>query len=263
MMLARRPHRSRWSRHAGMTVLEIMIVLAIAGGMAFIVRSGFRMITKADLVDNSNELAAIARRTSQLAIEHGEMHRLVIDLDKHIYVVEVCQGQTAIVRNEALRNDDEETKRALERGKQRMTELPPDALAAGDPDAAVKRATAVAGHHIADRQCVPATEGLSGDSTGKGWARGLYAQKGIKFKEVWVQHRDDSVTKGQVAIYFFPVGSAEKAVIELTDGSDTFTVLVHGLTGRVELRDGTLRDVDDHMLRNALGDKDAAREEPK
>jgi hypothetical protein len=188
---------------------------------------------------------------------------VVLDLDKHVYVVEVCQGQTAIVRNEALRNDDDEAKRALERGKQRLAELPSDALAVGDPDEAVRRATAVAGHHVADRTCVPATEGMSGDSTGKGWARGLKASNGIKFKEVWVQHRDESVAKGQVAIYFFPMGSAEKAVVELTDGSDTFSVLVHGLTGRVELRDGTLADVDDHMLRNALGDKDADREEPK
>jgi hypothetical protein len=144
-----------------------------------------------------------------------------------------------------------------------MQDLPPDALAAGDPDEAVRRATAISGHHIADRQCAPATEGLSGDSTGKGWQRQLKSGKGIKFKEVWVQHRDDSATKGQVAIYFFPVGSAEKAVIELTDGSETFSVLVHGLTGRVELRDGQLRDVDEHMLRNALGEKDADREEPK
>ncbi|MBA3818734.1 MAG: type II secretion system protein [Deltaproteobacteria bacterium] len=244
-----------------MTVLEVMIVLAVVGGMAFIVRSGFRLITKADLVDNANELSAVMRRASQLAIEHGELHRVVLDLDKQLYVVEVCQGQTAIVRNEALRNDDDETKRALERGKQRLSELPADALAVGDPDEAVRRATAVAGHHVADRTCVPASEGLTGDATGKGWARGLYAQKGIKFKEVWVQHRDESVTKGQVAVYFFPVGSSEKAVIEITDGSETFSVLVHGLTGRVELKDGALDNIDDHMLRNALGDKDADREE--
>jgi prepilin-type N-terminal cleavage/methylation domain-containing protein len=255
--------RTNRQRQSGMTILEIMIVIAIIGGMAFIVRSGFRLITKADLVENSNELSAIMRRAGQLAIERGELHRVVIDLDAHAYVLEVCQGQTAIVRNEALRTDNDEAKRALERGKQRMQDLPPDALAAGDPDEAIKRATAVSGHHIADRQCVPATEGMTGDATGAGWSRKLKADKGIKFKEVWVQHRDDSATKGQVAIYFFPVGSAEKAVVELTDGGETFTVVVYGLTGRVELKDGPLKDVDEHMLRNAMGEKDAAREEQR
>jgi type II secretory pathway pseudopilin PulG len=243
-----------------MTVLEIMIVLAILAGGAMLVRSGFRMITKADLVDNASELAAVLRRAGQLAIEHGEMHRVVFDLDKHGYVVEVCQGQTAIVRNEKLAHDPEEAKRALERGKQRMATLPADAFSAGDPEEATRRVTALSGHHVADRMCVPATESLTGDSTGKGWARALYASKGIKFKEIWVQHRDQAVTKEQVAIYFFPMGSAEKAVIEITDGSETFSVLVHGLTGRVELRDGVLKSVDDHMLRNAIGDRDAQRD---
>ena len=251
-----------------MTVLEIMIVLAVIGGLVFVARSGFRWVTKADLVEDAVELTAIMRRASQLAIEHGDLHRVVMDLDNEDparpdYVVEVCQGQTAIARNEAVRNDDTETKRALERGKVRLGTLPADALAAGDADEATRRATALAGHHVADRTCKPADDSVTGDAGGKGWARRLRRKKGIKWKQVYVQHRDDSVRKGQVAIYFFPTGAAEKAVIELTDGSEVFSVLVYGLTGRVELHDGELRDVNDHMLKNAMGDKDARREDQK
>ncbi len=248
-------------RARGMTVLELMVVLAIIGGAAFLVRTGFRNITKADLVENATELSAILRRASQLAVEHGEMHRVVIDLDKSVYVVEVCQGALAIQRNELLRPDEEAKKRAIDRGKDKMQGMPADALASGDPEEATRRATSLSGHHIADRTCVPASDSITGDATGKGWARGLRADKGIKFKEIWVQHRDDSTTKGQIAVYFFPTGSSEKAVIELTDGSETFSVLVYGLTGRVELKDGVLRDVNDHMMRNAMGDKDARRED--
>jgi len=244
-----------------MTVLEIMVVLAIIGGLFFVVRSGFRLLTRADLVEDSTELTAVIRRASQLAVEHGELHRVVLDLESQAYVVEVCQGEAAVLRNEQLKKDDDETKRALERGKQRLNGLPADALATGDPELATRRAAALAGHHIADRTCVPATDSVTGDVSGKGWLRKLRKDKGIKFKEVWVQHRDDGVTKGQIAIYFFPLGSSEKSVIELTDGSDVFSVLVFGLTGRVELRDGALRDVNDHMLKNVMGDKDAKREE--
>jgi len=249
--------------HRGMTVLELMIVLAIIGGGFVLVRSGFRLLTKADLVENATELSALMRRTGQLAIEHGDMHRIVLDLDTQIYVVEVCQGATTIVRNEAVKEDPEEKKRALERGKDRLIGLPADAFAAGDPEEATKRATAISGHHIADRTCVPATDTVSGDATGKGWVRKLSVAKGIKFKEVWVQHRDDSLTKGQVAIYFWPVGSSEKAVVEITDGTEVFSVLVNGLTGAVELKDGVLKDVNDHMLRNVMGDKDKKRETDK
>lgn len=256
-------HRARHRRipaQAGMTVLEIMIVLAILAGGAILVRSGFRLLTKADLVESATELSAIMRRAGQLAIEHGEMHRVVIDLEKGAYVVEVCQGQVAIVRNEKVNKDPEEAKRAIELGKQRLGQLPEDAFAAGDAEEATKRAIAVAGHHVADRMCQPATDSMTGDTNGKGWQRALPSAKGIKFKEIWVQHREGGITKEQVAIYFFPMGSAEKAVLELTDGKETFSVLVHGLSGRVELRDGELKNVDDHMLRNVMGDRDADRD---
>lgn len=243
-----------------MTVLEIMIVLAIIVGLFFISRSGFRLVTKADLVEDSTELTAVLRRASQLAVEHGELHRVVLDLEAQAYAVEVCQGQVAIARNELIKADDEETRRALERARERLAGLPPDALATGDADEATRRAAALAGHHVADRACRAADDSVTGDASGKRWVRKLRKDKGIKFKEVWVAHRDDSSVKGQVAIYFFPLGSSEKAVIELTDGSEVFSVLVYGLTGRVELRDGVLRDVNDHMMKNAMGDKDAKRE---
>jgi type II secretory pathway pseudopilin PulG len=249
-----------------MTVLELMIVLAIIGGAAFLMRTGFRAFTKADLVEDSTELAAVMRRASQLAVEHGQLHRVLLDLDKGGYAVEVCEGQTTIQRNELVRPDEEATKRALDKGKEKLSEgnsSGPQAtmLSGGDPETATKRALAISGHHIADKMCSPVPDPSTGDATGKGWVRPLKTGRGIKFKEVWVQHRDESVTKGQVAIYFFPLGSSEKAVVEVTDGDETFSVLVYGLTGRVELRDGVLRDVNDHMMRNAMGDKDAKRED--
>src|ERR1051325_9721345 len=111
------PGRVRHLRMAGMTVLEIMIVLAIIGGLFFVVRSGFRLVTKADLVEGSTELTAGLRRASELAVEHGELHRVVLDLEPQAYLVEVCQGQVAIARNELLKADDEDTKRALERAR--------------------------------------------------------------------------------------------------------------------------------------------------
>ena len=246
----------------GMTVLELMIVLAILAGAVVLVRTGFRMLSKADLVENSTELAAIMKRTGQLAIEKGELHRIYFDLDKHGYSVEVCQGTYTIQKNEEVRVDDEVVQKALDRGKERMKGVPVEALAV-DPETATKQALTLAGHHVADRMCTPVADPISGDATGKGFIRALRSGKGIKFKEIWVQHKDDSTTKGQVAIYFFPNGQSEKAVVEVTDGSETFSVLVYGLTGRVRLKDGTLSDVNDHMLRNAMGDKDKAREDER
>jgi type II secretory pathway pseudopilin PulG len=246
-------------------MLEIMVVLAIIAGLFVLVRRGFRSVTKADLVDRATELEAVIRRTSQLAIEHAQLHRILIDVDKGAYVVEVCQGEAAIARNETVTTDPDKKKEALERGKTKLTTMPADAFAAGDPAEAERRAIALVGTHIADRQCVPVTDLTTGDAQGKRWARKLNSNEAgtIKFKQIFLQHLDEPATKGQVALYFWPMGSSEKADLELTDGDVVFSVLVYGLTGRVELRDGPLRDVNDHMLKNVMGDKDAAREGQK
>ena len=253
-----------------MTVLELMIVLAIIGGAAVLVRTGFRLITKADLVENSTELAAVLKTADQLAIEHAEMHRVLFDLDKQAYVIEVCKGSSGIMRNESVRPDEDVKKRAFERGKDKLFNMPSDMTTATDPEENVRHTLAVAGQHVADRTCVPVTDYVYGvDSKDlsrdkaqraqKTWARALRSNKGIKFKDIYIQHRDDAVTKGQVALYFWPNGSSEKAVIELTDGSETFSVLIFGVSGRVELKDGVLKDVNDHMLKNVMGERDHAR----
>src|SRR5262245_58258736 len=127
----------RYRAPRGMTVLELMIVIAIIGAGVALLGTAFRALTKADLVDNATELSAVLRRTSQLAIELGEVHRVVIDLDRPDpgtpeaaaegrldYQVEVCRGQVAIARNEAVRPDAEATKRAIERGQARLGQLP-------------------------------------------------------------------------------------------------------------------------------------------
>lgn len=87
----------------------------------------------------------------------------------------------------------------------------------------------------------------------------LNAGSAIKFKEVHVQHVEESVREGQVAIYFFPDGSAEKAIVALTDGDVTYSVLVAGLSARVDVRDSEVGSPDDYMMRNPLGDEEAER----
>lgn len=264
-------------RQSGLTLLELMIVIAIIGVVVYVLNNGYRSFTKAELTESVTELVSFLRRGAQLSLETGEQHRILFDLDKGVYVMEVCQGSATVARNAQLNPDEDEVKRAAEKGKDRLRDMPADVLAAGDPDEAAKRAISLAGHHIGDRTCGPVTSGTSGivrnrrdqardgetEDNAKQWMRTIGSESGVKFKEIWVQHQDHSATKGQIAIYFFPDGSSEKAVIEVADGDTIRSVLVHALTGRIEERNGKLRSIDDHMLRNAMGGRDKQRESEK
>src|SRR5687768_10589895 len=86
------------SRQRGMTVLELMIVLAIVALMVWGASSALRRVTKADLTDDTLDLASSLRRAGQLAIETGQLHRVVIDFDKRFYAVEECRGAKTVVR---------------------------------------------------------------------------------------------------------------------------------------------------------------------
>jgi type II secretory pathway pseudopilin PulG len=245
-----------------MTVIELMIVIAIIGGFAYIAASGFRMVTKADLVDDATRLSAVMRRTSQLAMESGQLHRVVIDLDQRRFSVEACEGATSVKRGETDPPLDERARNdALAMARERMKTMMGEAatMAPTNPESEMARASALAGQQIGNTTCTPVEGEISGDAEGRDLSGGLRTQSGVKFKEVWVQHAEDSFTAGTAAIHFFPIGSAEKAIVALTDGTDTFTVKVHGLTGRIELRDGDPDRPEDHMMRNAEGDKEADR----
>src|SRR6185503_10150849 len=106
--------------HKGMTVLELMIVLAIIAAASVLVRSAFRLLTRADLVEGSTELSALFKRASSLAVEMGGMYRVTMDVDKGTFVVEQCKGATAIQLDEKVRPDEEAKKRAIEKGKNQL-----------------------------------------------------------------------------------------------------------------------------------------------
>jgi type II secretory pathway pseudopilin PulG len=248
-----------------MTLLEVIVVIALIGMISWLGVGAIRWLRGANAVETSVEMAAVMRRTSQLAQTSGQMYRVVFDLgatdsEPQTYRVEVCAGGPAALSKEPElpeQQNDEAKKRAVEDAKQRLsTTAPQGALPTGSDEEgrAEDMALALAGQLGARRSCVVSTE-LFGDPDGKGAVRKVVTERGARIKQVWVQHLEDSISHGMVAVYFFPSGSAEKAIFEVGDGRNTFTLLVHGLTGRVEVRDGSLRDPDDFLLRDATGEE--------
>jgi prepilin-type N-terminal cleavage/methylation domain-containing protein len=268
------------ARHSrGLTLLEIMVSLAIIGMLSYLGYGAIRWLRGANVTETSVELASVMRRTQQLAAETGMLHRVVFDLgmsdnDPQTYRVEVCAGGPGAISRTPEAGDtdqsEEKRKRAIESAKERLATLPSaggtaagsgglPGMASGDPEQAEEMALALAGQLAARRTCVVATGVVSGDTDGKELVRAVDPNRTARIKQVYVQHLEKPVTTGLVAIHFFPLGSAEKALVEIGDDDHTFTVKVHGLTGRVDVADGAIRDPDDFLMRDVAGEKEAER----
>jgi len=240
---------------AGMTMLEIVVVLIIIAGLAYLGAMAASRLTRSKLNEDTNELAGLARRTSQLAAETGFLHRLVLDLDTGTYRVEECQGGPASIDKHPEAKDREQSKaekdRALDEARRKLQSVPQNVLPQGaEQEDGEAMALALAGQLSARRTCTLAVA-ESGKFDSKELRGAL--SSGVKVRSVWVQHLEEPVSGGLVALHFFPIGSAEKAIIEVSDDDETFSVLIHGLTGRVELRDAAVQNAEDFFLRDVNG----------
>ncbi len=249
--------RTRRSEH-GLTVLEIMVVLAIVAGLSYLGYGALRWVRKEGLIQGAVEIGSVFRRTSQLAAETGTLHRVVFDLDAQVYRAEVCEGGPGSISRvpEPPEQSDESRQRAVANAKQKLSSVPQNALpTSADAEQAETMALALAGQLSSTRTCKLAMAS-SGDAEGRELQRRLDTGRGVRVKQIWVQHLEDPATSGLVAIYFFPLGSAEKAIVEVGDSDgNNFSVLLSGLTSRVEVRDGSVQDPDDFLMRDAEGEK--------
>jgi general secretion pathway protein H len=204
------------ARARGLTLIEVLIVMAIAvflvGGMAF--ASG--QVQRSRLKSGSSKIAAAVRAGFQRASSTGRDLRLVLDFEKH----EIW----------------------LEESKEKMALKAEDTTGTGGADpatAAEKQAQAEASRiSIAGPQAPKAAfEAIAGPS---GQPQQLPA--GIEIFAVDAQHEPAPRTSGRGYVYFFG-SQVERASVQLKiKGSDSekdvFSIVIAPLTGKANIVEG-------------------------
>jgi prepilin-type N-terminal cleavage/methylation domain-containing protein len=209
----------------GLSLIEIMLSLAIVALMVGGATMGFRSLVKSELRGTAGRLAAAIRYSYDRAISTGAYYRLHFDLDDQSYKLERAEGRVVLARDkeqagrggQGLDQDkvaaDEE--KDLER-RHGTGGLPPDLL----PPPSPKRAR----FELFKDATVPAVK-----------------LKKVRVLDLYTPRQPDAYVKGHAYLHFFPDGHTERAVIHLgTDPADDdqYTLVVHGLTGRVEVKPG-------------------------
>jgi len=196
-------------KQAGMTLIEILIVMLLVAIVMGVVVVNIGGIFTARLSKATGKLSAMTRYTYNQATLKGEIYRLAINIDSGTYVIE----------------EVEEPQRCPDLGE---------------------------GFRQAKRD-----DGKDQDDESFKWVGKEFTDMRVRkeklpdslnFSGVMKVGDKEPVTEGEVYIYFFPDGTAEKAFIWLTDGEDVWTVEIRRLlgTGRVykeelEARDFTKR----------------------
>jgi len=257
-----------------MTMLEILIVLGVMGMLLVIGRYTVNAVAKTGLRSSTVEVAAALKAARNLASQSGMHHRVVFNLEQQTYQIEGCPDPIQLQRGgkeeetpdrEALQRLSEQPgpmagKPGMQPGMQPgLGAAASEVSGAESPEQALKASAALAGVRVGTSRC-GVSAGVGGDASSLRQSQAPNVHKldrgnGVTIRRVHVQHLQDAVDKGVVSINFFPLGQAEKAMVEMVDGSgDQITVLVYGLTGRIEVRDGEV-DADVHMHRDAAGDE--------
>ena len=263
-----------------MTLLEVMVGLAVVGLILVMSVKALSSVRASDLREESNKVLAVLRVAYNGAAGTGKHVRVVFDLDQQKFWMEVCEGDARLSQrddSDELQDEEAERNEKLEEIGQKVGDVQQQlrqsgqssdqisaVLQANSPEKAVEAAAALEGVRLGSATCKQTGDPLIEDrSKREAIPIGTIPKdSGRRIRRVHVKHVREPVEEGRIAVNFFPLGFAERAIVELeNDDDDVFQVRVHAVTGKVEILAGEPEDVDDFMLRDALGDREEERDQ--
>ena len=206
---------------SGITLVEMMIALVIAGVLFSAAVMGVGAMTGAAARTSAGELAGTIRTLYDTANLAGKTCRLVFDLGKArdeearvTYWAECAKGNVTT---------DRDRERALEKANEARAEGPRERRSSGNAlselmDAEANRVESAA-----------AFSGFDSESLGR---KTLPA--GVR-ATVWTRHQREPTDSGLAYLHFFPQGFTEFAHVKLRQGDNVWTLVVSPLTGKVSV----------------------------
>lgn len=200
-----------------MTLIEMMIVIIIVAVAATGLSYGLGALERTQLRSACMRFSAGARYAYNRSIARGTTVRLLFDLEQDTMGFEEAHGRVTLAR-------------ATDERRQAIGEEDENDIAGVDPWAAAQARLADTLRPSFGASPFQAIEGR------RYVARAL--GEGITIERLITPHEPEPREQGRGAIYFFPGGQTEHAVVWLSDGGDrVFSVELHPLTGRTRVRD--------------------------
>jgi general secretion pathway protein H len=199
----------------GFTLLELLVVVAIAGLLVGLLASTFGQVSSAELRTQSNKVASLMRQCFSYAVSHGKYVRLIIDMSSGQLSVEATGDPVFLSKNKRESGEDpnalsEEQEERNEKAKEEGRPL-------------LKRAA------FNKEAAMPE----------------LKLTKGVRVVGVFTPNQEDVFREGKAYVHFFPNGFAEPALVYVSNKNEggsgvTYSLALAPLTGKVTRTFGEL-----------------------
>ncbi|MEM9693980.1 MAG: prepilin-type N-terminal cleavage/methylation domain-containing protein [Myxococcota bacterium] len=212
-------------RQRGVTLIEVLVVLAIVAVMAGGAMLGLGAIDSARLRESSTVVSGAIRIAYAHANVTSKATRLVFDFENQTIRIEDSEGALYVKGGE------------LNGGAASANEL--EAAAQAESESILKGPQA-------PRPRFSPIKGLLGFSDDeKAGPAAKRLKPGIAFRQVEVSHEESPVTEGFAYLYFWPGGLTQRAAVQVQrrggeEDSDIITVLVSPLTGKTAIEGGAI-----------------------
>ena len=214
------------ARSAGLTLVEMLVVLLIVGLLFAGVVMGSGQLAGAKLRKSATTLTGLIRVSYVRATVQARSERVVFDLDHSTFWLEESDQPMLVNSHDTTGTGGAEVVTAAEKAALEESKR----LVAG-PQAARPSFRAV-------------KPGLYAASDNQGGTERSLPH-GIKFRSVQTSHDEEPRTSGRAYLYFWPGGMTERASIVLREGdsmadTNALTVVVSPLTGNVVIKAGAV-----------------------